>query len=157
MADATFRDAAGVPGGLYCRAMALSPRTRSFALALCGWTLFTWVTRVPLLLGDHALSAGGKVLALLPVLVFVLGAAATATAVVRRLDSAGQAVLALAAWSTLYWPVRLAFVLTNDHKVGFYVVHALLGIVAVTLSVLAARGALADGTSPTRPRPRSLA
>ncbi len=139
--------------------MALSPRTRSFAFLLCGWTLFTWTTRVPLLLRDHALSASGKAVALLPVLVFVIGAATTATAVARRLDSAGQAVLALAAWSIVYWPVRLAFVLTNDHKLGFYVVHALLGVIAVGLSVLAARGALADGTTPTRcrPRPRSLA
>lgn len=137
--------------------MALSPRTRGLALALCAWTLFTWTTRVPLLLGDPALSASGKAVSLLPVLVFVLGALATANAVWRRLDSAGQAVLALAAWSTLYWPVRLAFVLTNDHKVAFYVVHALLGIIAVTLSALAARAALADGATPTRPRPRTLA
>lgn len=137
--------------------MALSPRARGLALALCGWTLFTWITRVPLMIGDPALSAGGKVMSLLPVLGFVLLAIVAATTVGRRLDSAGQAVLALAAWSTLYWPVRLAFVLTNDHAIAFYVVHTLLGVVAVTLSVLAARAALADGATPTRPRPRTLA
>lgn len=137
--------------------MALSPRARGLALALCGWTLFTWITRVPLLLGDHALSVSGKVMSLLPVLIFVIGAIATANAVFRRLDSAGQSVLLLAAWSMLYWPVRLGFVLTNDHELAFYVVHVLLGVVAVTLSVLAARAALADGATPTRPRPRTLA
>ena len=137
--------------------MALSPRTRGLSLALCAWTLFTWFTRVPLLVRDHSLSVGGKVVSLVPVLIFVLGAVGVATAVLRRLDSAGQAVLALAAWTVLYWPVRLAFVLTNDHPAAFYVVHAVLGLVAVTLSALAARGALADGASLARHRRRTLA
>lgn len=128
--------------------MTLTLRSRALALALCGWTLFTWVTRVPLLLGDDEVGAGGKVLSLLPVLVFVVGAVVVALAVARRLDGAGTAVLAFAGWTVAYWAVRMAFIATNGHGVAFVVVHAVLGVVAGTLAVLAGRSALADGAGP---------
>ncbi|HEV7719715.1 MAG TPA: hypothetical protein VGO60_00435 [Iamia sp.] len=136
--------------------MTLTRRTRVLALALCGWTLFTWTTRVPLLLGDDDLTSGGKVLALVPVLVFVVGAVAVGLAVGRRVETAGTALVAFAAWTVAYWVVRLALIATHDHPVGFVVVHAVLGIVAGTLAVLAGRAARADGAGPAWAR-RSLA
>ncbi|HEU5149227.1 MAG TPA: hypothetical protein VFU19_01950 [Iamia sp.] len=124
--------------------MMLAGRTRALALALCGWTLFTWITRVPLLVsGDES------ILGLVPVVVFVAAGIGVAVAVLRRLDVAGTAVVAFAAWTVAYWAVRLAFIATNGHEVGFVVVHAVLGVVAGTLAVLAGRAALADGAGPS--------
>lgn len=124
--------------------MMLAGRTRALALALCGWTLFTWITRVPLLVsGDES------ILGLVPVVVFVAAGIGVAVAVLRRLDVAGTAVVAFAAWTVAYWAVRLAFIATNGHAVGFVVVHAVLGVVAGTLAVLAGRAALADGAGPS--------
>ncbi len=129
----------------------LRPRTRALALALCGWTLFTWITRVPLLLGGDE-----SVLGLIPVVVFVAGAVIVGLSVLRRADWAGTAVLGFAGWSAGYWALRLAFIATNDHPVGFIVVHAVLGVIAGTLALLAGRAVLADGAGPARAR-RSLA
>lgn len=129
----------------------LSRRARVLGLALCGWTLFTWITRVPLLVsGDES------ALGLVPVVVFLVAAVAVVVTVVRRLDSAGTAVVALAAWTVAYWAVRLALIATNGHEVAFVVVHAVLGLVAGALAVLAGRAALADGAGPAWAR-RSLA
>jgi hypothetical protein len=131
--------------------MMLSRRARGLALALCGWSLFTWITRVPLLLGGDESVAG-----LIPVVVFVAGAVAVGVAVLRRLDGAGTAVVAFAVWTAAYWAVRMAFIATNGHEVAFVVVHAVLGLVAGTLAVLAGRAALADGAGPAWAR-RTLA
>ena len=131
--------------------MTLAGRTRALALALCGWTLLTWITRVPLLLGGDE-----SILGLVPVVIFVGAAVVVAVAVLRRLDGAGTAVVALAAWTVAYWVVRLALIATNGHEVAFVVVHAVLGVVAGTLAVLAGRAALADGAGPSWAR-RSLA
>jgi hypothetical protein len=131
--------------------MTLAGRTRALALALCGWTLFTWITRVPLLIGGDE-----SILGLVPVVVFVGAGVGVAVAVLRRLDVAGTAVVALAAWTVAYWAVRLALIATNGHEVAFVVVHAVLGGVAGTLAVLAGRAARADGAGPSWAR-RSLA
>jgi len=124
--------------------MAPSPRSRVLALALGGWTLLTWTTRVPLYLTDAELDAADKVRSTLPVLAFVGLAAAVVGLVLARRGAAGTAVLALAGWSIAYWVVRLPFIYANDHAVPFYVVHTVLAVVAVTLSVLAGRAVLAD-------------
>jgi len=131
--------------------MTLTRRTRVLALALCGWSLFTWTTRVPLLLSGDESAAG-----LIPVVVFVVGAVAVGLVVLRRLDGAGTAVVAFGAWTVAYWAVRLALIATDDHPVGFIVAHAVLGVVAGTLGLLAARAARADGAGPAWAR-RSLA
>jgi hypothetical protein len=106
---------------------------------------------VPLLLGGDESVAG-----LIPVVVFVAGAVAVGVAVLRRLDGAGTAVVAFAVWTAAYWAVRMAFIATNGHEVAFVVVHAVLGLVAGTLAVLAGRAALADGAGPAWAR-RTLA
>ncbi len=137
----------------------LSSRTRALALALCGWTLFTWVTRVPLAWSDDELTTGGKVLATVPVLVFVILALVTGGLVLARRSAALPAVVGLAVWTVGYWAVRMVLIATHGHPVGFVVVHAVLAVVASALAVLAARGALADraaaamATAPAGSRP----
>ena len=128
-------------------------RSRVPALALAGWTLLTWTTRVPLFLTDDALGAGEKVAATLPVLVFVVLALVAGVAVLARHDRAPLAAAVLAGWSLAYWLVRLPLILVNDHPAAFYVAHAVLAVVAGVLSVwtlvrLAGEGAL--------PRPGGL-
>lgn len=124
-----------------------SPRARTAALALCGWTLLTWTTRVPLAWSDDALDTGEKLLATLPVLAFVVLAGVAAVALLRRSPRAGAAVVALAGWSLAYWAVRLPLILLDDHPAGFLVVHAVLALVAGVLSVLALRS-LSDRRAP---------
>lgn len=132
-------------------------RSRVPALALAGWTLFTWTTRVPLFLTDASLDAGEKVLATVPVLVFVVLGLATAVAVLRRSPRAGAVAAALAGWSLLYWAVRLPLILVNDHPVGFYVAHAVLALVAGGLSALTLRRLSDDGVGPWARRTTGVA
>ncbi len=129
--------ATGGWGGSYPDGVLSSPWSRTPAFALCGWTLLTWTTRVPLAWSDDALDTGEKLLATLPVLAFVVLAAAALVALLRRSPRARTAVVALAGWSLAYWAVRLPLILFNDHPAGFLVVHAALALVAGVLSVLA--------------------
>jgi thiosulfate reductase cytochrome b subunit len=131
---------------------ALSRRTRLPALALCAWTLFTWVTRVPLAWSDDELSAAGKVAATVPVLVFVVLALVTGVALLRRAAVAPLLVAGLGVWSIGYWAIRMALIATNGHEVAFVVVHAVLALVASGLAVAALVGLSADGALPGRPR-----
>lgn len=110
-------------------------RSRTPALALAGWTLLTWTTRVPLFLTDGSLGPGEKLVSTVPVLVFVVLALATAATALRRRSGARAWATALAAWSLVYWAVRLPVIAGNDHPAGFVVAHSVLGLVAGTLSV----------------------
>lgn len=116
--------------------MELTDRTRAVGLALAAWTLLTWFTRLPLAWRDDELEVAEKVLATVPVVVFVALAAAAAGAVVTRRGIAGGALVALAGWSTAYWLVRVPMIALNDHPAGFIAVHAVLGAVAIGLSGL---------------------
>jgi hypothetical protein len=109
---------------------ALRPRS---ALALVGWTLLTWVGRVPLLWSDEEESTAAKVGSTVPVLVFVILALAAVVLLVRRRPWT-NAVAVLAIWSVGYWAVRYPLIL-NDHAAAFLVVHGVLAVVAIGLSV----------------------
>lgn len=117
---------------------------RRWALALAGWTLLTWVTRVPLAWRDAELEVADKVTATIPVLVFVALGVAVAVTVLRRMSTAATVVGGLALWSIAYWAVRMALIVTRDHPAGFVAVHAVLAVVAAGLGVLVLRG-LATG------------
>lgn len=107
---------------------------RRAGAVLAAWTLLTWTTRVPLLWGDDGLTAGEKLVATAPVVVFVaLGGAVVAGLVVRRAWAAPVA-LGLAAWSLAFWAVRVPQIALADHPAGFVVVHVVLGTVAAGLS-----------------------
>ena len=110
---------------------ALRPRS---AAALVAWTLLTWVGRVPLLWSDEEQSTAAKVGSTVPVLVFV-GLSVAAVALLLRHRPWTNAVAVLAIWSIGYWVVRYPLILTNDHPAAFLVVHAVLGVVAIGLSV----------------------
>lgn len=131
-----------------------SPRTRLAALGLCGWTLLTWVTRVPLLWGDEGVDAAAKVASSVPVVVFVALASVAGVATLRRSGRAGVAVAVLAGWSLAYWAVRLPLVLLADHPLAFDLVHSMLAVVSCTVSALCLAGLAADTSRPRlRPRP----
>ena len=130
---------------------ALSSRTRLAALALGAWTLATWVTRLPLAWGDDELGAGEKVVAAVPVVLFVTLASVAGVAVLRRAERAGPASAVLAGWSVAYWVVRLPMILLHDHPVPFYVVHTVLAVVAFTLSGLILVRLAGDGVLPLVP------
>ena len=123
-------------------------------VALAGWTLLTWLTRLPLAWGDPDLDGTGRVLATVPVAVFV--ALAVATIAVRWWDPATSSSAAkgpptaLALWTVAYWAVRLPLILIHDHPAGFKAVHAALALVAVGLSVISLR---AEGPFSRRARP----
>lgn len=125
---------------------ALDPTTRRWALVLAGWTLLTWVTRVPLAWSDPDLEVGDKVTATIPVLVFVVLGVAVAIAVVRRAPVAATLAAGLSLWGIGYWAVRLALIVSRDHPVGFVVVHAVLAVVAAGLGALVLRGLASNPT-----------
>lgn len=131
-------------------AAGLTGRTRVAALALSAWTLFTWVTRVPLAWSDDELSAAGKVASTVPVLVFVVLALVAGIAVLRRAPAAGALVTAFAVWTIGYWVVRMAMIATNGHEVAFVVVHAVLAVVASGLAAATLLGLRADAALPRR-------
>lgn len=108
--------------------------------ALAGWTLFVWVSRVGLAWSDDSLTTGEKVLGTLPPVIFV--ALATVTAVLlltREVGARGplfaKLVTGFVLFSSLYWGLRLPFILANDHPGGFKVVHTVLAVVTVALAV----------------------
>lgn len=124
--------------------MDLDTVTRRWALALAGWTLLTWLTRVPLAWRDTELEVGDKVTATIPVLVFVGLGVAVAAMVLRRSSVAATLAAALSLWGIAYWAVRMALIVTRDHPAGFVVVHAVLAVVAAGLGVMVLRGLAAS-------------
>lgn len=131
------------------------------AAALVAWTLLTWTGRIGLAWGDDALTTTEKVVATVPIVVFVALAVVAGAALLRRADApaltgtARTVVLALAGWSVAYWAVRLPFILANDHPGGFKVVHTVLAVVAggLGLATLAFAGfSRASGRGPRRAR-----
>lgn len=132
----------------------LSIRTRRLALAFAGWTLFTWVTRLPLAWSDDELTTGEKALATVPVALFVVLALVSAVLVLLRRSAARSVLLAFAVWTVAYWAVRMVLIAAHGHPAGFVAVHAVLALVASTLAVLTGRSARADGTPATGPRIR---
>lgn len=94
----------------------------AYALAL--WTLFTWGLRVRNAIGD----GDGALSFVAPVVLLVL-------AVLTILRWRRWAPL-LAIASIVAWLVRVPIMLTNDHGVGFVVVHVALAAIAWVLAAL---------------------
>lgn len=132
----------------------LSIRTRRLALAFAGWTLFTWVTRLPLAWSDDELTTGEKVLATVPVALFVVLALVSAALVLARRPAARSVLAAFLVWTVGYWAVRMVLIATHGHPTAFVVVHAVLALVATALAVLTGVSVRADGTPSTGPRIR---
>jgi hypothetical protein len=117
-------------------------RLRPYAVAgLAAWTLFTWTGRIGLAWSDDSLSTGEKLVATLPIVVFVALGLAAAVTLLRSgpvlLGAARTLALTLAGWSIAYWAVRLPLILVHDHPAGFKIVHSVLALVSAGLSAAA--------------------
>lgn len=131
---------------------ARSPRRRALLLgAAVVWTWFVWVTRIRNALDDDAL--GGASLAGVVALSasFLLLSAAVAVLALRgarggrpptRTSPLGRTVAVTALWSALVWAVRVVDIAFVDdgsvvwlggHDPAFVVVHAVIGVLSVTL------------------------
>ena len=97
------------------------------AYALAAWTLFTWGLRV-----RNAIADGDGVLS------FVAPAILLVLAVLTVVSWRRWAPL-LAIASIVAWLIRLPIMLTNDHGVGFVVVHTALAVIAWVLAALVIR------------------
>lgn len=108
------------------------------AVALAGWTLFVWLTRIRNAWGDAELGAGQKWAATGLSLVFCGLAVAVLVALRRQLTTLWSvAVGALAALSVVVWVIRGTDIVLGDHSAPFKVVHAGLAVVSIALAVLA--------------------
>jgi hypothetical protein len=124
-------------------------RRRPAALALVGWTLFVWTTRIFNIWGDADLDTAEKAGRTGLALSFTLLAAAVIVMLWRGSRRSGvRALGALAGWTVAVWVVRDVRILLADHDLGFTVVHLVLGVVSIVLAVWAWREA--TRTAPRR-------
>lgn len=99
------------------------------------WTFFLWISRLRNVLGNDELSAGGRFVRVLVVVVFVAMAAAVVTA--RRHRLFGLLASVLVSWTLVYWLVRGGGILLGDYDAAFKAVHTVLMVVSVGLAALA--------------------
>jgi hypothetical protein len=112
-------------------------------LGLAAWSLVVWTGRLGLAWGTSG-STGSKVLATVPVAIFVALGVALAIVVLSRasaaLTEAGRRfAVAVAVWTVGYWVVRLPFILTDGHGAAFKGVHAVLAVLSWAVAGLALR------------------
>jgi hypothetical protein len=131
-----------------------SPRTaRTWypVLALAGWTGFVWLVRIKNALGDDAMTSGGRAVALLTSLLFLVGAGTVVWSHHTLQTWARRAAAGFAVVSGVYWVIRLLTILGRNHSAGFKVVHAVLALGFVGLAAWVVRAA--GGGNPGGPRP----
>jgi hypothetical protein len=104
---------------------------------LTGWTVYMWTTRIVNVWGDAATSTAGKwVTTLASVALMALAVASLGAVFAGRAIRLIQLFLVV---TVAVWVVRVPQILLDDHDVPFKVVHALLGVISVTLAVVAWR------------------
>jgi len=96
-----------------------------------GWTLFMWVTRTRLIFTEDDLSVGDVVLRILPVFVFVGLAMVLVVSLRTGRPDLSLSVTVIAAWTTVYWLIRVTLISFHDHSVGFKIVHAVLAAISI--------------------------
>jgi hypothetical protein len=105
---------------------------------LAGWTLFVWTSRIGNIWNDADASTGSKVGSTALALSFTVLAVAVVVTGWRRAErERWTAVVALAAWTTGVWLVRMITIAGGDRAVGFKVVHGVLAVVSIALAVWA--------------------
>jgi peptidoglycan/LPS O-acetylase OafA/YrhL len=112
-------------------------RRHRAALALVVWTFFVWTTRIGNIWRDEDLETAGKIGRTALALSFTFLAIGVLVGLLRRAKWARQAVYALTAWTVAVWAVQGIRILTDDHEVGFKVVHTVLAVVSIALAVVA--------------------
>ncbi len=90
-----------------------------------------WVTRTRLIFTEHDLSVGDVILRILPVFVFVGLAVVLVISLRIGRPDLSRSVAVIAAWTTLYWLVRVILISFHDHPVGFKIVHAVLAAISI--------------------------
>jgi hypothetical protein len=116
--------------------------------AFVAWTLFIWLNRLANAWGSDTEGTAGKVVSTVLAAAFLLFAAHGVVVLLRtwrgRLTAADARVLqAFVATTVVVWVVRIVQISAGDHTVGFKVVHAALGVVAIALGVGVWRTAVA--------------
>jgi hypothetical protein len=122
---------------------------------LAGWSLLVWTTRIGNIWNDAEASTGAKVGSTALALSFTVLAVAVLALGRRRAErERSVAVVALAAWTTGVWVVRMTTIAVGDRAVGFKVVHGVLAVVSIALAAWAVRSlrALREARSDDSPR-----
>lgn len=114
-----------------------SSQRRSATIALVGWTLLVWTTRINNIWGDDTLTTGEKWGRTGLALSFTVLALVVGVAVWRRLSWLRLALAVLAGWTVGVWVVRSIGIATGDHSAGFIAVHLVLAVVSIALAGLA--------------------
>lgn len=135
------------------------------------WTLVVWLGRLPLAWNVAGDSTGRKILATVPVALFVGFALAALVGLwrhgapnrdderrARATRDARRAVATLVVWTVFYWLVRLPMISTDAHDLAFKAVHLVLGLVSFALSAWVWRSTLTRHSTawemaPTAPAP----
>ena len=115
-------------------------------LALAAWSLFLWTSRLGLA-WKTAGSTASKVLATVPVAIFVVLGVALLVVLLRRppaearagrLDGNGRLLVrCVAGWTVAYWLVRTPMILTDGRSAAFHAVHVVLATVSIGLAAWA--------------------
>jgi len=108
---------------------AASPKVAVYVVI--GWTLFMWVTRTRLIFTEKDLSAADIVLRIAPVFLFVALALVLLASVRTGRPDLARSVAVIAAWTTLYWLVRVTLISLHDHPIGFKIVHVVLAAISI--------------------------
>lgn len=98
-----------------------------------------WTTRLPLIFTENDLSFGDIVWRVAPVFVFVAMALVLVSSVRTGRPDLARSVVAVAAWTTAYWLIRVTAIMFRDHDAGFKVVHAVLAVISIGTAVWAWR------------------
>jgi len=104
-------------------------------IALAGWSVIVWASRIRNVAGDDDLSAAGTTWRVAAALVFVVGGLALGYAIATKQRWLLQLTLVLAAWTTVWWLVRgIGILLDPNHDATFKAVHTVLMAVSLGLA-----------------------
>lgn len=113
------------------------PMSRRLALAIGVWALITWGGRINLLTDPEA----GDPTTWLRVGASLVAAAGAVVGLLVTSRWSRSLLATYAAVTGIVWVVSLVSVWSNDHELGFRLVHTLLAAVSLVLAFLAARQA----------------
>jgi hypothetical protein len=128
---------------------------RGLLVAMAGWALFVWSTRIGNAWNDHHASFASKAGATLLSLSFVLLALASLVLLWRErrgrpatTSARGLALMrTFAAWTTAVWIVFATLILVHHHPIAFKAVHVTLGLISIGLSAALWRTTVPVGSS----------
>ncbi len=117
---------------------------RWWVLAAIVWTLFVWVGRIRNVLADDQTEGAARIGVLVLCASFVLPTLVLVASLLRRRGEVGSLSVWLArgllVWSGAFWLWRMGeMVITGGREPAFVAVHAVLGVVSVSLWALALR------------------